>query len=91
MISDHDIEDHIEPEDLDCSYLITEDDLKGYTVRLIKGDKAGSTWLVVDDQFIFHKNDSSVEGDQVYWECARRKQARYGHFQNSVFHSNPWP
>ena len=71
MISDQDIEDHIEePDNLDCSYLITEGDLKGYKARLVIGDKAESTWLVVDDQFIFHKKDSSVEGDQVYWEVS---------------------
>ena len=38
-----------EPE-LDCSYLIPENTLKEYGVRLITGDKAGSQWLVVGEQ-----------------------------------------
>ena len=64
-----------EPE-LDCSYLIPENTLKEYGVRLITGDKAGSQWLVVGEQYLFHRNDSSLDGQQIYWECAKRKQTR---------------
>ena len=61
----------------DSSYLVSQEDLVvHYTVRLVKGDKGGSMWLVVNDQYMYHKNDMSIDGHQVYWECARRKQTR---------------
>ena len=57
--------------------LVSQEDLVvHYTVRLVKGDKGGSMWLVVNDQYMYHKNDMSIDGHQVYWECARRKQTR---------------
>ena len=60
----------------DGSYLVSSNDLEKYRIRLIYGDKDDSTWLVVDNQYIFHRNDISLNGEQVYWECARRKQSR---------------
>ena len=75
MVEDLDVE-----EDLDSSYLIPECNLKDYSARIIKGDKVNSNWLVVENQFIFHKNDSSVDGNQVYWDCSRRKQNRFENF-----------
>ena len=62
--------------DADSSYLVSQEDLVVHSVRLVKGDKGGSMWLVVDDQYMYHKNDMSIDGQQVYWECAKRKQAR---------------
>ena len=58
--------------DADSSYLVSQEDLVSHTVRLVKGDKGGSMWLVVNDQFMYHKNDMSIDGQQVYWECAKR-------------------
>ena len=64
-------------EDLECSYLIPQDILEQYSVRIVEGDKAGAKLLVVIEQYVFHRNDTSLDGDQVYWECARIKQFRY--------------
>ena len=34
----------------ECSYLVPEVELSEFTIRLINGDKSGSTWLVVNDK-----------------------------------------
>ena len=64
----------IEENENNCSYLVPEGDLKTHKIRIIPGDKVGSQWMVVDDIYVYHKNDTS--SDQVYWECSKRKQAR---------------
>ena len=63
-------------DDEDCSYLVPEVSLGEHIVRIVEGDKLGSRWLVVGEHYIFHRNDTSLDGEQVYWECSRRKQAR---------------
>ena len=72
---DTDAFENIEVDEIDSSYLENPENLHDRKLRLLKGDKAGSTWLVIDEQFIFHKNDCSIDGDQTYLECCRRKQA----------------
>ena len=64
----------IEENENNSSYLVPEGDLKTHKIRIIPGDKVGSQWMVVDDIYVYHKNDTS--GDQVYWECSKRKQER---------------
>ena len=57
-------------------YLVSEGDLGRHKVRTIQGNKKTSTWLVVDEQYIMHRNDESPDGKFHYWECShRRKQA----------------
>ena len=57
-----------------CSYLIGEDELEAHTIELIQGDKSTSKWLIVDNTYIFHKNTSSVDGSETFWECSDRRK-----------------
>ena len=61
-----------EENEAECSYLVPEVELS----ELTNGDKSGSTWLVVNDKYIFHKNDVSLDEEQVYWVCSKRKQTK---------------
>ena len=56
------------------SFLIPEDELNSINVEIIKGNRANSQWLILDQTYICHKNDQSVEGDLIYWECSKRRQ-----------------
>ena len=60
----------------DASYLVPQASLTEYSMRLIDGDKAGSRWLVVGDNYIYHKNDGSLDEGHTYWECSKRRQSR---------------
>ena len=66
----------LETDELECSYLVPQVNLAECSARVIDGDKVGSKWLVVGDMYIFHKNDSSLDGENIYWECSKRKQTR---------------
>ena len=71
-----------EDDNLECSYLVSESEFTKHDIKIIAGDKKGACWLVVDKTWIFHKNTSSVDCSETFWECAvRRKfdcQARAG-------------
>ena len=62
----------ISAQDFD-SHLAPEEKLMDLSIQIIAGNKLGSEWLVVNNVFICHKNDSSLDGSTVYWECCKRK------------------
>ena len=68
-------QDNQETLDDEEDYLISESELGLHKVRLVQGNKKNSTWLVVDNQFIMHRNDHSVDSSQYYWECSHRRKA----------------
>ena len=63
--------------ELGLSYLVGSNELKDHSHRILKGDKPGTQWLVIKDQYIYHRNDNSLDGSLVYWECSRRRRVRY--------------
>ena len=61
-------------EEEEGDYLVPVSDLKEVSLEIVEGDKAGSKWLVLEKTYIFHKNTSSVDGSEVFWECAARRK-----------------
>ena len=74
MASANDADCDGDPGEEQCSYLIGEKELDAHTLELIQGDKATSNWLIVDNTYIFHKNTSSVDGSETFWECSLRRK-----------------
>ena len=76
---------HCDPS-IENDYLMDELELEKHRVKILKENKKNSLWLVVDNQYIMHRNDTSPDGSQYYWECShRRKTADCRYVQ---FHSN---
>ena len=63
-----------EEEENENDYLVHERDLASHRVRHMQGNKKNSVWLVVDEQYIMHRNDQSTDGSQHYWECSHRRK-----------------
>ena len=61
-------------EEEEADYLVPVSDLKEVSLEIVEGDKAGSKWLVLEKTYIFHKNTSSVDGSEVFWECVARRK-----------------
>ena len=62
-------------------------DLEKHRVKIIKGNKKNSLWLVVDNQYIMHCNDTSPDGSQYYWKCSHRRKTadcRYDQFHSKL-------
>ena len=53
-------------------YLENQDDLAGHEIEIVQGDKDGSKWLFLDDIYILHKKEETVNA--VFWECSGRRR-----------------
>ena len=54
-------------------HLVAPEEFQEYDIEIISGDKKGSEWLILDKEFICHRNDRSATGTYHYWECRSRR------------------
>ena len=50
-------------------HLVDPSDYENYKIEIIQGDKKNSEWLVLNQEYICHRNDISATGEYHYWEC----------------------
>ena len=70
---DMNLEDEDGDDEENYSHLVPKNKIEEHQIEITNGDKAGSEWLIVDNQYICHKNDKSVKGEYEYWECRSRR------------------
>ena len=64
--------DSADSNDKDPGYFIPVDNLKEQLVEKISGEKENSTWLILNEKYILHKNRIFKNGN-IVWECKNRR------------------
>ena len=53
-----------------------EQDIDSHTIEIVDGEKEGSKWLIIDEIYICHRDNTSKGNvrETLGWECRGRRQ-----------------